>query len=80
MVVDDKDCILQPLFISIAKTVIGTLTGVICTSMLAYTLSRQDFAFQKFFTLLFVVTMYVGGGMIPEYLLIIRTLHLGNIF
>ena len=68
------------MFISIAKTVIGTLAGVICTAMLAYTLSRRDFVFHKFFTLLFVITMYVGGGMIPEYLLIVRTLHLGDNF
>ena len=72
--------ILQPLFVSIAKTVLGTLAGVLCTTMLAYTLSRRDFVFHKFFTLLFVVTMYVGGGLIPEYLLIVRTLHLGNNF
>ncbi len=72
--------IVMPLFISIAKTVIGTLLGVICTAMLAYTLSRQDFVAHKLFTMIFVVTMYVGGGMIPEYLLIMRTLHLGNNF
>ena len=72
--------IIGPLFMSIAKTVIGTLVGVVCTSMLAYTLSRRDFAFHKSFTLLFVITMYVGGGMIPEYLLIMRNLSLGNKF
>ncbi len=72
--------VLQPLFMSIAKTVIGTAAGVICTAMLAYTLSRRDFVFHKTFTLLFVITMYVGGGMIPEYLLIMRTLKLGNNF
>lgn len=72
--------ILKPLLISIAKTVAGTAAGVICTAMLAYTLSRRDFVFQKFFTLMFVITMYVGGGMIPEYLLIMRTLKLGNNF
>lgn len=72
--------ILQPLLMSIAKTVIGTAAGVICTAMLAYTLSRRDFVFHKVFTLLFVITMYVGGGMIPEYLLIMRTLKLGNNF
>ncbi|MCI9338495.1 MAG: carbohydrate ABC transporter permease [Lachnospiraceae bacterium] len=72
--------ILQPLLMSIAKTVIGTAAGVICTAMLAYTLSRRDFVFHKLFTLMFVITMYVGGGMIPEYLLIMRTLKMGNNF
>lgn len=72
--------ILGPLFLSIAKTVVGTLVGVFSTAMLAYVLSRKDFVFQKLFTLMFVITMYVGGGLIPEYLLIMRTLHLGNNF
>lgn len=72
--------ILGPLFLSIAKTVVGTLIGVFSTAMLAYVLSRKDFVFQKLFTLMFVITMYVGGGLIPEYLLIMRTLHLGNNF
>ena len=35
---------------------------------------------RKPFQMLFVITMYVSGGMIPEYLLIIRTLKLGNNF
>lgn len=72
--------ILVPLLISVAKTVVGTLVGVILTAMLAYVLSRKDFVFQKLFTVMFVITMYVGGGLIPDYLLIMRTLHLGNNF
>ncbi len=78
-VFNDAD-IIKPFFISVAKTIVGTLLGVICTAMLAYTLSRRDFIFHKPFTILFVVTMYVSGGLIPEYLLIVRTLHLSNNF
>jgi putative aldouronate transport system permease protein len=47
--------------------------------MFAFVLSRADFVFRKFFTTLLVVTMYVGGGMIPEYILI-RNLGLINNF
>ncbi len=65
---------------SVARTLIGTIVGVICTAMLAYVLSRKDFYFNKPFTFLFIVTMYVSGGMIPEYLLLTRTLHLSNNF
>lgn len=65
---------------SIARTLVGTGIGVICTAMLAYVLSRKDFYFNKFFTILFIITMYVSGGMIPEYLLLTRTLHLSNNF
>lgn len=65
---------------SVARTLIGTGVGVICTAMLAYVLSRKDFYFNKVFTILFIITMYVSGGMIPEYLLLTRTLHLSNNF
>lgn len=64
---------------SVLRTVIGTITGVIATTMIAFTLSRRDFVFNKFVTMLFVITMYVGGGLIPEYL-VIRKLGLVNNF
>ena len=66
--------------ISVARTLIGTGAGVICTSMVAYVLSRKDFYFNKLFTMLFIITMYVSGGLIPEYLLLARTLKLTNNF
>lgn len=69
-----------PFVMSVVRTLIGTLVGVVCTAMLSYVLSRKDFYFNKLFTMLFIVTMYVSGGMIPEYLLITRTLHMGNNF
>jgi putative aldouronate transport system permease protein len=72
--------LIQPFVISVLRTVVGTLLGVVCTSMIAYVLSRRDFYFNKLFTMLFVVTMYVSGGLIPEYLLISRTLKLSNNF
>lgn len=61
--------LVKPFMMSIARTVIGTLVGVISTAMVAYVLSRRDFYFNKLFTLLFVITMYVSGGLVPEYLL-----------
>lgn len=75
-----EENLLSPLLMSVARTLIGTLTSLVCTAMLAYTLSRQDFVFQRLFTTFFVITMYVSGGLIPSYLLISRTLHLNNSF
>lgn len=72
--------LILPLLLSVVRTVLGAAFGVMCTAMLAYVLSRRDFYFNKVFTLLFVVTMYVSGGLIPEYLLLMRTLKLGNNF
>lgn len=75
----EKD-LMAPFLMSVARTVIGTLTGLICSAMLAYTLSRKDFYFVKPISILFIITMYVSGGMVPEYLLIMRTLGLGGKF
>ena len=66
-------------FNSILRTVIGTITGVIATAMVAYTLSRRDFIFNKVVTLLFIITMYVSGGLIPEFL-VVKNLGLINNF
>lgn len=65
-------------WISASKTVIITLLNLFWTSMLAYALSRKEFVLRKPITLLMVLTMYVNAGMIPNYLLITKTLHLGN--
>lgn len=76
----EENDIVSSFMISVARTLIGTLCSLVCTSMLAYVLSRKDFYFNKLFTIVFVLTMYVSGGMIPEYLLIKRSLGLGNNF
>jgi putative aldouronate transport system permease protein len=65
--------------ISVLRTVVGTFTGIISTAMVAFVISRQDFIGRKFVTIAFLVTMYVSGGLIPDYMLI-RNLHLTNNF
>ena len=64
---------------SVLRTVIGAVSGVLCCAMFAFVLSRKDFMFGSSFTVILVVTMYVSGGLIPEYLLI-RNLRLINTF
>lgn len=76
----EEENLLGPLFMSVARTLVGTVLSLLCTAMLAYALSRKDFIFKKVFTTYFVITMYVSGGLIPGYLLISRTLHLTNSF
>ncbi|PWU69344.1 carbohydrate ABC transporter permease [Gracilibacillus dipsosauri] len=74
-----NDRLLQAFFMSILRTVIGTVTGIIASTMLAYTLSRKDFVLNGFVGLLLVLTMFISGGLIPEYMLI-RNLGLINDF
>lgn len=56
--------------ISVLRTVIGTLLGLISASMLAFTLSRVDFQARKFVSTFLALTMYISGGLIPFYILI----------
>lgn len=67
-------------FVSVARTVVSTVLNLLLTSMLAYTLSRTEYVLRKFITFVFVLTMYVNAGLIPNYLLISRTLGLGKSF
>ena len=76
----EENDLIKPFMISVLRTVAGTLAGVLATAMVAYVLSRRDFYFNKLFTVLFLITMYVNGGLVPEYLLLTRTLRLSNSF
>lgn len=69
----------QAAFISVSRTVVATILQVFLTAMLAYVLSRKEFLFKKQLSFIYVLTMYVSGGMIPTYVLI-KDLHLLNNF
>lgn len=56
--------------ISALRTIIGTVLTVFCSAMVAYAISRQDFILRKFVTVAFILTMYINGGLIPNFLLI----------
>ena len=66
--------------ISVSRTVITTILNVILTSMLAFALSRKEYVLRNVITMLMVLTMYVNAGLIPNYLLISKTLHLSKSF
>ena len=74
-----NDRLLQAFLMSVTRTVVGTVTGIIASTMLAYTLSRRDFVFNKPIALMLILTMFVSGGLIPDYMLI-RHLGLMNEF
>ena len=59
-------------------TVVGTLCGVITTSLCAYPLSRKEFIHRKTVTKIVMVTMFFNGGIIPTYIVVGRFLHLYN--
>ena len=69
----------QAFGISVAKTLIGVVTHVFFTSMVAYALSKRELRGRKFYTVMGVITMFFSGGMIPTYLLM-KNLGLLNNF
>ena len=57
--------------------VIGTVCSIVVSCMLAYPLSKDHLKCNKFLMKFVIFTMYFGGGLIPNYVLMQR-LHLPN--
>lgn len=55
---------------SAVLTSIGTFSSLFFTSMGGYVISRRRLVFRSFFVVLMIIPMYIGGGMIPSYILI----------
>lgn len=48
----------------------ATILGGVVTLLAAYPMSRPDFRGRGFFNVIFVITMFFGGGLIPTYLIV----------
>lgn len=66
-------------YITVLRTVLGTLFALVANAWLAFTISRKRFLFKRGLSLFWVVTMYVNGGMIPN-LILMKSLGLTNSF
>ena len=55
---------------AIIYSVLFAVISVFITLLCAYPMSRDDFKGKKFFNVIFIITMFFGGGLIPTYLLI----------
>jgi putative aldouronate transport system permease protein len=69
--------IMQAFFISMFRTVIGTVASVIFTAMAAYALKSRTMPGVKLFTMAIFFTMLFNGGLIPYYILL-KDIHLTN--
>ena len=74
-----KQNLMTGAYITVARTVIGTLLALVANAILAFIVSRKRFLFKKQLSLFWVVTMYVNGGMIPTFL-VYKGLGLTNSF
>lgn len=55
---------------AVVYSVVYTIVSVGVTLLAAYPMSRPDFKGRGFFNILFMITMFFGGGLVPTYLLI----------
>lgn len=62
---------------TILYTTLGTFVNLLFTLPAAYVLSRKEFRARRVLMLVFVITMFFSGGLIPTYLLM-KGLHMTN--
>lgn len=74
-----KQNITTGFYISVLRTVVAVFFQLSATALISYVLSRRKFIFKKQLSLLFVLTMYVNGGLIPTFILY-KSLGLTNSF
>ncbi len=64
--------------ISILVTVIGTVSSLLITPMLAYALSRKDLPGRNGWLFFIFFTMLFSGGLTPSYMMWTRIFHIKN--
>jgi putative aldouronate transport system permease protein len=62
---------------SVYYTVLGTVINMIMTILMAYPLSKKNLPLRGFYMTIIIITMFFGGGLIPNFLLV-RSLKMYN--
>jgi len=70
---------LRSFFISVSRTVIGTTLTVFCSTFVAYIFSYKEVPVRSFLYRFFIITMYIGAGFVP-YFMLLSNLNLLNTF
>lgn len=65
--------------VTFLRVLIGTLLNLAFTAMMAYGLARRDLPGRNGLITLVFITMLIGGGLVPNYLLM-KSIHLLNTF
>lgn len=61
--------LINSLSVTVFRTVAGTVLGVICNTLYAYTISKPDLPYRKVLNWLIVIPMYFGSSLIPYYII-----------
>lgn len=68
--------ILQAYKVTIIFTAVATFLAIAIMGITAYPMSRKHFKYRRFFNLFVLFTMLFSAGMVPNYMLIVKYLHL----
>ena len=75
----ERQGIRQGAVVTVARTLIGTVSSLAANALLSFILSRKKFLFKSSLSLFWVITMYASGGLIPT-LILFKYLHLTSTF
>lgn len=70
--------IMRALGISLFVTVVGTVIGVLLTTLMGYVLSRPDYKLNGFLTMIVFIPMVFNGGLVSTYFTVSQLLGLKN--
>lgn len=70
--------ILHAYGITVLVTIVGTLTSVLITTMLAYPMSRRDFKYRNVLAFFVFFTMLFNGGIVASYIMWSRFFEIKN--
>lgn len=68
--------LLRSLGVTVFITVVGTLINTTITSTFAYSISRKNFRYRRFFTIFCLITMLFAPGMVANYIVMTSVLNL----
>lgn len=78
VILKSPQTLIQAYGVTIFVTVIGTITSLLLTAMIAYTISRKDYRYRGITTFYVFFTMLFSGGIVPLYILVTQYLNIGD--
>jgi len=64
--------------VTIFTAIVGTFVTLFLSSTLAYSLTKKEFKLRNVFTFLLMFTTLFGGGLVPQYVVYSKMLHLND--
>ncbi|WP_308634983.1 carbohydrate ABC transporter permease [Paenibacillus silvisoli] len=74
----DSNSILKAYGVTVLVTVIGTVTNIVLTTLMAYPLSRKELPGRNVVAFFIFFTMLFSGGLVPSYMMWTQYFHIKN--